>query len=151
MAEYREKIAFCKPKAGASNVLNELLSKGYRVDLLSARPLEKYASLKKELVEYLESVNIDYNYLNLGFYPKKEFLKEHNYDILIDNDLKYISEAESAGVISILSGNNPNYNGYKTENWKEIPTLIQNIINKNFNKKNNWKNNRLSVILFFIV
>ena len=129
-AEYREKMAFGKPKEGASNILNELLSKGYRIDLLSARPLEKYASLKKKLVEYFEFININYNYLNLGFHSKKEFLKEHDYDILIDNDMKYIKEAESVGVIPILYGSNPNYDGFQTENWEEIPTLIQEIINK---------------------
>ena len=129
-SEYREKMAFGKPKKGASNTLNELLSKGYRVDLLSARPLEKYASLKKKLVEYFESVNINYNYLNLGFYSKKEFLKEHHYDILIDNDMKYIEEALSVGVIPILYGNNPNYKGYQTESWEEIPIIIQEIITR---------------------
>ena len=131
-AKYREKMAFGKSKKGASEVLNELLSKNYRVDLLSARPLEKYATLKKQLVEYFESININYNYLNLGFHSKKEFLKEHNYDILIDNDMKYINEAESVGVIPILYGNNPNYNGYQTENWKEIHVLIEEIKNKKY-------------------
>lgn len=129
-SEYREKMAFGKPKKGASNTLNELLSKGYRVDLLSARPLEKYASLKKKLVEYFDSVNIKYNYLNLGFYSKKEFLKEHHYDILIDNDMKYIEEALSVGVIPILYGNNPNYKGYQTESWEE---------DTNNNTRNNYK------------
>ena len=127
-------MAFGKPKEGASNVLNELLSKDYRIDLLSARPLEKYSSLKKKLVEYFESININYNYLNLGFHSKYEFLKEHNYDILIDNDMKYIEEAESVGVIPIMYGSNPNYDGYQTERWEEIPTLIQEIINKKSKK-----------------
>ena len=129
-SKYREKMAFGKVKKGASDALNKLLSTGYRVDLLSARPLEKYASLKKKLVEYFESININYNYINLGFYSKKEFLKEHNYNILIDNDMKYIEEAESVGVTPILYGNNSNYKGYQTENWEDIPAIIQEI-NKN--------------------
>ena len=129
-AEYREKMAFGKPNSGAANALNELLSKGYRVDLLSARPLEKYVSLKKKLVEYFESIDINYNYLNLGFYSKKQFLEEHNYDILIDNDIRNIKDAEAVGVIPILYGNNPNYDGYQTENLEDISILIQEIINK---------------------
>ena len=135
-SEYREKMAFGALKKGASNVLNTLLSKGYRVDLLSARPLEKYASLKKKLVEYFESVNINYNYLNLGFYSKKDFLKTHHYDILIDNDMKYIEEAKSVGVTPILYGNNPSYTGYQTENWEEIPSMIQEIITNKTESKN---------------
>ena len=43
---------------------------GYRIDLLSARPLEKYASLKKKMVEHFENTNINYDYMNLGFYSK---------------------------------------------------------------------------------
>ena len=127
-SEYREKMAFGKPKENASKAINELLSKGYIVDLLSARPLEKYASLKKKLVEYFESIDINYNYLNLGFYSKKDFLKEHNYNILIDNDIRLIEEAHSTEVTPILYGKNKNYTGYQTDNWQEIPTLIQEIL-----------------------
>ena len=128
-AEYREKIAFGKPKQDAPEKLNKLLSMGYRIDLLSARPLEKYASLKKKMVEHFENTNINYDYMNLGFYSKKEFLNKHDYDILIDNDMKYIEEAESVGVIPILYGSyNPNYTGYQTSNWSEIPTIIEGIL-----------------------
>ena len=56
---------------------------------------------------------------------KKEFLKEHNYDILIDNDMKYIKEAESVGVIPILYGDDPNYDGLQTDDWKDIPILVK--------------------------
>lgn len=67
--------------------------------------------------------------MNLGFYSKKEFLKEHGYNILVDNDMKYIEEAELVGVIPILYGPyNPNYPGYQTSNWKEIPNIIENIM-----------------------
>ena len=102
-----------------------LLLNNYQVDLLSARPVDKYANLKKQMVEYFSENGIIYNYINLGFYSKKEFLKEHNYDILIDNDMKYIEEAESVGVIPILYGNDPNYNGLQTDNWKDIPILVK--------------------------
>ena len=133
-AKYREKMAFGLPKEGASTTLKSLLDNGFRVDLLSARPLEKYASLKKKLVEHFESLNIDYTYLNLGFYSKKEFLKKHNYDILIDNDMRYIEEAESVGVTPILYGRNPEYDGYQSNNWDEILLIIQKIIS---NKQRN--------------
>ena len=129
-SEYREKMAFGKAKDGAPDAMNTLINNGYRVDLLSARPLDKYAKLKRKMVEYFESLNINYNYLNIGFRSKKEFLKEHKYDILIDNEMKFIDEAESVGVIPILYGNNPDYNGYQTDNWKDIPSIIQSIINE---------------------
>lgn len=68
--------------------------------------------------------------MNLGFHSKKEFLEEHKYDILIDNDLRYIKEAESVGVIPILFGKDESYEGYQTDNWDEMPLLINEIISK---------------------
>lgn len=130
-SEYREKMAFGEPKEYVSQVLDKLQSLGYRVDLLSARPLEKYASLKRKLVEHFENYDIKYNYMNLGFYSKKEFLKKREYDILIDNDMKHIEEAELVGVIPILYGPyNISYKGYQTSDWNEIPKIIENIIKK---------------------
>lgn len=134
-SEYREQMAFRKIKDGAVECLNFLLQKGYSVDLLSARPLEKYASLKKKLVEYFENNNLHYNYMNLGFHSKIEFLKEHNYKLLIDNDLKHIEKANAAGLDTILFGAyNSSYSGYQTFNWNEIPSIIEKILE---NKKTN--------------
>ncbi len=127
---YREKMAFGKVKPGVQNALQQLLEKNYQVDLLSARPLDKYASLKQKLVEYFESNGVQYNYMNLGFHSKKEFLEEHKYNILIDNNLSHIQEAESVEVIPILFGKDENYEGYQTDSWDEIPLLIDEIVSK---------------------
>ena len=127
---YREKMAFGKVKLGVKNSWQQLINNNYQVDLLSARPLDKYASLKKKLVEHFELNGIQYNYMNLGFHSKKEFLEEHKYDILVDNDLRHIKEAESVGVIPILFGKDESYDGYQTDNWDEIPLLISDIIDK---------------------
>lgn len=136
--KYREKMAFCKIKEGATECLDWLIEKGCIVDLLSARPLEKYTSLKKRMVEYFENNTLHYNYMNLGFYSKIEFLKEHNYDLLIDNDLKHIEQANKAGIDTILFGPfNPNYSGYQTSNWDEIHSIVEEIINNLQNKAGN--------------
>ena len=128
-SEYREKMAFGQIKDGATDCLDELIKKEYIVDLLFARPMDKYASLKKKLVEYFENNNLHYNHINLGFYSKVKFLKEHNYDLLIDNDLRHIEEADSAGISTILFGPfNPNYSGYQTDNWNEVPSIIEKIL-----------------------
>ena len=128
-SEYREQMAFGKIEDGAVECLNFLLQKGYSVDLLSARPLEKYASLKKKLVEYFENNNLHYNYMNLGFHSKIEFLKEHNYNLLIDNDLEHIKKANAAGLDTILfRAYNSSYSGYQTSNWNEIPSIIESIL-----------------------
>ncbi len=134
---YREKMAFGKVKPGVKKSLQQLMNDNYQVDLLSARPLDKYASLKKRLVEYFEQNEIQYHYMNLGFHSKKEFLEEHQYDILIDNDLRNMKEAESVGVIPILFGKDESYEGYQTEYWEEIPMIISNIASLQNAKSNN--------------
>lgn len=134
-SQYREKMAFGKVKDGVSKAFNLLKGKGYIVDLLSARPLEKYASLKKRMVEHFENNGVAYDHLNLGFYSKAKFLKEHGYDLLIDNDIENVREANSVGIDTILFGPyNPNYSGYQTDKWDDIPALIDTIRNE---KKNN--------------
>lgn len=122
---YREKMAFGNVKPYVQESLRILLDNNFQVDLLSTRPIDKYANLKKQMVEYFEDNDIIYNYINLGFYSKKEFLKEHNYNILIDNDMKYIKEALSVGVIPILYGDDTNYDGLQTDDWKDIPILVK--------------------------
>ena len=83
------------------------------------------------MVEYFELNDINYNYINLGFYSKKDFLMHHNYTILIDNDIRYINEASEVGVIPILYGlSNLDYDGYQTNNWSDIPILVKKIIKK---------------------
>ena len=102
--EYRENMAFGKIKDNASKTLEKLNSDGYIVDLLTARPLSKYASLKQKLMNHFEENSVKYNHLYLGFYKKDKFLKEHNYDILIDDNLKNINEANLSGINTILFG-----------------------------------------------
>ena len=133
-SEFRDKIAFGKVKDKAPETLEMLINNGFRIDLLSSRTLDRYARLKQKMVEYFEKLGIKYDFLHIGFSSKKEFLKEHNYSILIDNDMEHIIGAESVGIIPILYGNNPDYNGYQTDNWEEIPTLIQEIIKKSINR-----------------
>lgn len=130
-SEYREQMAFGKIKEGATDCLDSLIKKGYIVDLLSARPMDKYTSLKRRLVEHFENNNLHYNHMNLGFYSKVEFLKEHNYDLLIDNDLRHIEEANLAGINTILFGPfNPDYSGYQASNWSEVELIIEKIFNR---------------------
>ena len=132
--EYREKMAFGKVNDHAPEALIKLIDSGCKVDLLSTRPLYKYAHLKQRLVDYFEELNINYNYLYIGLHSKIEFLQEHKYDILIDNEIKQIMDAQTIDVTPILYGHNPNYNGYQTDNWQEIPYLVQTIINNKSKK-----------------
>ncbi len=58
--------------------------------------------------------------------PKVKFLQEHNYDLLIDNELRHIEDANRVGIDTILYGPfNPNYSGLQTPNWSEVESIIQ--------------------------
>ncbi len=128
--KYREKIAFGKVKIGASKCLDNLIEKDCVIDLLSARPLEKYNCLKKQIVKYFEDNNLHYNYMYLGFASKIDFLKEHNYNLLIDNDLEHIEQANKVGINTILFAESINfdYSGNQASNWKEVNILVEKLL-----------------------
>lgn len=133
--KYCDSIALADIKPGVSDSLKKLIAKGYKVDLVSDRPIHKYVSLKQKLVEYFIENDICYHYINLGFDSKIEFLKHHDYDILIDNDIDNMNKASLIGITPILYGNDLNYKGYQTDNWNDIPKLIDKIIkDNNFHK-----------------
>ena len=126
--EYREEIATnVTVKEGASFATNQLLVNGNRVDIVSSRPLNKNAEYKKVFVDNLVKHNVNYNFFHMGFYSKKQFLKDQHYDILIDDDIKNVMLAKAIGVTPILFGTNPNYNGYQTNNWNDIPYIVEEI------------------------
>lgn len=129
-------MAYGKVKDNVSLAFKELKNKGYIVDLLSARPLDKYEALNRTLVEYLEENEVIYDYMHLGFHSKIDFLEEHDYDLLIDNELRHVVAAEQKGIATILFGPfDPYYEGIQTDDWTQIPTLVMQII-KEKTKKN---------------
>ncbi len=136
--EHREDMAYGKVKAGVPKAFNKMLEDNYIVDLLSARPIDKYASLLKKLSDYLEENNVNYSHINLGFYSKIEFLVEHHYDILVDNELRHIKAAKESGIATILYGPfNPSYDGIQTDDWSQIPLLVEQMTKKNKGLKRN--------------
>ena len=103
-----------------------MLENNYIVDLSSARPIDKYAALLKKLSDYFEKNNINYSHIHLGFYSKIVFLVEHQYDVLVDNELRHIEAANENGIATILYGPfNPDYNGVQTDDWSKIPLLVE--------------------------
>lgn len=121
-------MAYGKVKSGVPEAFNKMLDDDYLVDLLSARPIDKYASLLRNLSDYFENNGVNYSHLHLGFYSKIEFLKEHHYDVLIDNELRHIEAANQNGISTILYGPyNPNYKGVQTDDWEKIPSLVEEI------------------------
>ena len=134
--EYREQMAYGKVKNGVADAFDKMIRNDYIVDLLSARPVDKYASLNKKLTEYFENNNVRYHHIHLGFYSKIDFLVEHQYDILIDNELRHIEAANAMGIKTILYGPfNSAYRGIQTDDWTKIPSLVEQITKSNIKKK----------------
>lgn len=131
--EYRDKISFGSVKDGVEFGINSLIKKGYIVDLLSARPIAKNAFLMKDFVNYLNDNNVNYNFMFFGYSSKASFLKQHKYDIFIDDNINLIKEIDSKLLVPILFNNNDLYDGYKINNWYKIPLLIDEIINNDIN------------------
>ena len=124
--EHREDMAYGKVKKRVVEAFNKMLENNYIVDLLSARPIDKYAALLKKLSDYFEKNNINYSHIHLGFYSKIVFLVEHQYDVLVDNELRHIEAANENGIATILYGPfNPDYNGVQTDDWSKIPLLVE--------------------------
>lgn len=129
-------MTYGKVKDDVSLAFKKLKNKGYIVDLLSARPLDKYAALNRILVEHLEENEVIYDYMHLGFHSKIDFLEEHDYDLLIDNELRHILAAQGRGISTILFGPfNPNYEGTQTDDWAQILTLVMQIVKERTKKK----------------
>ncbi len=124
--EHREDMAYGKEKKRVAEAFNKMLGDNKIVDLLSARPIDKYAALLKKLSDYFEKNNINYSHIHLGFYSKIVFLVEHQYDVLVDNELRHIEAANENGIATILYGPfNPDYNGVQTDDWSKIPLLVE--------------------------
>ena len=126
-------MAYVKVKNGVKEAFNKMKKENYVIDLLSARPIDKYASLLKNMSNYFENKGINYNHIHLGFYSKIDFLVEHQYDVLIDNELRHIEAANKNGIATILYGPfNSNYNGIQTNDWSKIPKLVKQITKKEY-------------------
>lgn len=116
--------------------LDYLISNDYIVDLITSMSKNNFLKIKRNLVESLEENNLNYNYINFGFSSKLQFLKERGYNLLIDNDIKYIKSANSVGIDTILFNEyDKEYNGYQSSDWFNVKSLVNKIyINKNYFK-----------------
>ena len=116
------------PIEGAVLGVNWLLKKGYEASYLSSRP----SSVEEATQEWLKI----YNFPNipmqcLGRDSKKEALKASDYDLLIDDQIRYLDVAQESGrmVIAMTNPWNNSWGGVKVEGWNGLIDFMQTLSN----------------------
>lgn len=122
---YREQLFYPTFKENTSNILNKLLEDGHELCVITSRPDYKYKDLHKRLDEWFikNNIPIDTKYTNIK--NKGHYCKKKNIDLLIDNDIAQIEEANKYKIKTILFGDLKDYTGTKASNWLEVYEIIK--------------------------
>ena len=73
----------------------------------------------------MKSKNIPIDIYYTDVRNKGLFCYENNIDLLIDDTLNHIKEANKLGIKTILFNTDKEYTGNKTTNWKELYEIIK--------------------------
>lgn len=116
------------PIKGAVLGVNWLLEKGHNASYLSSRP----SSVEEATQEWLKI----YNFPNLpmqclGRDSKKEVLGSSDYDLLIDDQVRYLDAAQDNGRMVIAMANpwNSSWGGVRVEGWNGLRDFFQRLPN----------------------
>ncbi len=106
-------------------IINKLQKEGYFIGLITSRPKEKYNNLIKRLESFLNDNNIYLDEINTNIKNKSIFMKNSDYDILIDGSIIHVSETLKMGKKAILFNKYNNNDIKHTTNWKELYKIIK--------------------------
>ena len=116
------------PIDGAVSGVNWLLEQGHEASYLSSRP----ASVEEATQEWLKI----YNFPNipmqcLGRDAKKEALRSGDYDLLIDDQMRYLNAAREQGKIVVAMANpwNNAWEGVRVDDWNGFRDFVQTLPN----------------------
>ena len=122
---YREKLFYPDFKKDASKYMNLLKEDGYELCIVTSRPDHKYKDLHKRLEKWFKDNNIPVDIIYTNIKNKGHYCKQRNIDILIDNDIAQITEANKYHVKTIMFNNLKDYDGIKTTSWQEVYDIIK--------------------------
>jgi hypothetical protein len=122
---YREPLFYPSFKENASLVTNKLDNDGYELCVITSRPDYKYKDLHKRLEEWFKQNNIPIKTIYTNIKNKGHYCKKKNIDLLIDNDIAQINEANKYKVKAIMFNNLDEYKGLKTTDWLELYEIIK--------------------------
>ncbi len=122
----REHLSFHSPyKENVGLIIEKLRNDGHTVCIVTSRPKYKYDGLISRINKALIENNIEVDNIFTDAYDKGSFCKEHNFDLLIDDDIKHILSAQKHGLKAILFNNNSTYAGTQTTTWEELYDIIK--------------------------
>lgn len=122
---YREDLFYPTFKENAAKVVKQLKEDGHELCVITSRPSYKYKDLHKRLHEWFKENDIQIEILCTNIKNKGHYCKKKNIDLLIDNDIAQIEEANKYHVKTILFGEREDYHGLKTNDWLELYEIIK--------------------------
>lgn len=132
---YLEKaVLSAKVKENAAKVIKKLKNDGHKIYIISARIEPVFKTPYKSTEKYLKENNIVYDKLIVGSLDKKPYCIEHNIDILLEDEPRYINDISPIIPVIVFDeifnkqcvGNNI----YKVTNWNQVYDLINRISKK---------------------
>lgn len=123
---YREELSFNSSyKKDASTIVDKLNNDGHELCIVTSRPNDRYKDLIPKIKKALKDNNININTIHTNAIDKGSYCKEHNFDLLIDDNIKQILSAQKNGLKTILFNKSREYKGLKTTTWKKIYDIIK--------------------------
>ena len=122
---YREELFYPTFKENASLITKKLKDDGHELCIITSRPNYKYKDLHKRLEKWFADNNIVVDIIYTNIKNKGHYCKKKNIDLLIDNDIAQIEEANKYHIKTILFNNIEDYKGLKTTNWLELYDIIK--------------------------
>lgn len=123
--QYREQLFYPTFKENASLITNKLKEDGHELCVITSRPDYKYKDLHKRLEIWFKENNIPIDIIYTNIKNKGHYCKKKNIDLLIDNDIAQIEEANKYHVKCIMFNNIDSYKGLKTTSWLELYDIIK--------------------------
>ncbi len=122
---YREDLFYADIKENASIIIKKLQDEGHFIGLITSRPKEKYNNLINRIKDMLKKENIILNEINTDIKNKADFLKNSDYDLLIDDSIVHIENVLKTGKKAILFNEYENSNIKQTTSWLELYKIIE--------------------------
>lgn len=121
-------IPYVKIKNNAKFVIDKLHEMGYTIEFVTARNNTEYPDPYGISYDYLKKNNIYFDKLNVSVANKGAFCKENNIDILIDDSIKNLNDANNHGIKTIIFNNTFNEdatNFTRAYSWEEILNIFE--------------------------
>ena len=121
---YREDLKYPPIKENAIEVLNKL-KKDNILCIVTSREKNKYQDLVNNLDKWLKDNNIYVDYIYTDARNKGIYCKEKGIDLLIDDSIEHINEADKLGIKTILFNHKKHDVKLQTDNWLDLYEIIK--------------------------